>query len=93
MKESLRPAKNIVVLKDPPSQKTQSGMEYQNYSGGGKQPEVGVVVAIGKGKKPMEFEVGDTVYYERYLDNRVPFGADLYNFVRFDKLLAVKPKG
>lgn len=89
----MRPAKKIVILRDPPTQTDDQNFEWNNVRGDGKKPEVGLVVAIGKGEKPMEFDIGDTVYYERYLDNRIPFGTDLYNFVRFDKLLAVKPKG
>lgn len=74
-------SKNVVVLTPPENQKTKSGLILQDTE---NKTELGVVYAIGAGKKPCEFKVGDSLVFRRYTDNRVFVEGQELNFVRFN---------
>lgn len=92
----LKPAKEVVILRPILTQNV-GGLPIkvkQSLSnvGSDRMPEFGEVVAIGKGKKPVEFKIGDIIYYEKYLDNTISAEGETFNFIRFPKILGVKPK-
>lgn len=74
-------SKNVVVCTPPQDQKTKSGLVLQDVE---NKPEMGVVYAIGEGKKPCDFKVGDHIVFRRYTDNRVYLEGQEFNFVRFN---------
>ena len=74
-------SKNVVVLTPPENQKTKSGLILQDTE---NKTEFGVVYAIGEGKKPCNFQVGDSVVFRKYTDNRVFIEGQELNFVRFN---------
>jgi len=83
-------ANKVVICVNVKTQKTKSGLELSSSE---TKPEIGIVVAFGKGKKPVEFSVGDTVVYRKYTDNKIYLGSEEYNFVLFKDVLGkVKSK-
>lgn len=80
------PSEKTVVLEPVPNE-TESGV-YIPMSDEKKQPEKGKVVFIGVGDKPLDFKVGDILYYEKWADFKIPVTASTeYIFVRFEKIL------
>ncbi len=57
-----------------------------------KKPELGKIVVIGEGKKPVEFVVGDTIVFRKYSDNRILVLGQEFNFIDFKDIMAVLPK-
>lgn len=86
----LRPAKNIVVVKNSGTS-TRSNIVAVN-SDGSSVPELAEVISIGKGIKPVDFSVGDRITYRRYTDNKIKIDGFEYNFIKFDDILAVIDK-
>lgn len=85
--KQLIPATKIVICKDAPREKLKSGIELPTMEKG--EPEVGIVYAIGTGKRPVAMKVGDKIVYRKYSDNKVFIGGARYNFVRFEDVVAV----
>lgn len=85
--ETVKPAKEIVILKAKRLE-TKSGLE--SVETGKNAPEIGEVVAIGKGVPPIKIEIGDTVVYRKYMDNKVyiPQVGEELNFVDFKEIVA-----
>ena len=90
----ITPAKQIVICEQPEN-KTAGGLTL-NIGGDDdkkdKPPELGLVIKIGAGKKPIEFKVGDTIVYRRYMDNRIEIGGREYNFIGFTDIIGVLSK-
>ena len=84
----LTASKKIVIL-EPSENTTASGLKLAEEEDGKHKPELGVVKVIGEGKKPVEFEVGDTVVFRRYTDNRISVNGKEFNFIDFKDVLAV----
>jgi chaperonin GroES len=84
---SLDPAKEVVILKDPGKQTTKSGL-FIPQPEGKERPEIGEVVAIGKGIKPVAFEVGDRIVYRKYIEHSVQVGANHFIIVEFKDIRA-----
>ena len=78
-------AEKTVVCKNPPDQRTKSGLSLAED----KKPELGLVVAIGKGDMPVEMKAGDTIVFRRYSDNRIYIEGIEYNFIRFEDVVGV----
>lgn len=76
----VKAAKNVVVCINVTSHKTRSGLEMPNTE---NKPEMGQVVAIGEGDKPIDFQIGDSIVFRRYTDNRVFMHGFEFNFIRF----------
>lgn len=85
-KENILAAEKVVVCKNTKSQKTKSGLELPNTE---NKPEMGEVVVIGTGKKPVPFKVGDNIVFRRYTDNRIVVGGVEYNFIQFKDVLGI----
>lgn len=85
----MKPAKKIVICE---TVKLKSGIGLTLPPSGDKPPELGRVLYIGEGKKPVEFEVGDTIVYMKYSDNKVDIKGQIYNFIEFRNIVAVLPK-
>ena len=83
-----RASKKIVIL-EPTENTTASGLKLAEAEGGKNKPELGVVKVIGEGKKPVDFEVGDTIVFGRYTENRISVRGKEYNFINFKDILAV----
>ena len=81
IQSKILPAKNVVVLIPPENQKTKSGLVLIDTE---NKTEMGVVYAIGEGKKPCDFKIGDSVVFRRYTENRVFVEGIEFNFVRFN---------
>lgn len=84
------PAEKIVICKPAPKQKTKSGIVLPTPDKGA--PEIGIVYAVGKGKRPLPLKKGDTLVYRRYTDNKVFLEALEFNFVRFEDITGVISK-
>lgn len=82
------PSKKIAILSPAEQAKTASGLTIPTDKT--TKPEVGKVVAIGEGDKPIDFNIGDTVIYEKYVENKVFLPEGEFNFIRFKFILAVK---
>jgi len=84
---TIQPAKNVVVLKESAPEETPSGIIINHEANEKVRPKIGVVVAIGKGVKPVPFEVGDQIVYENYTDNPVRIGMESFNCIHFKNVL------
>lgn len=95
-KPQLMPAKEVVILHDIEYEKDDdTGLTLPQLNQDRKRPEMGKVVSVGTGETPfgkIKIKPGDVVFYERYLDNRINYKGETYNYVRFSKLLAIIPK-
>lgn len=80
------PAKEVVILKDPGEQETKSGLRIAKTIGKDK-PEVGEVVAIGAGDRPLEFEVGDKIVFKKYMEHNIEIGAESFNVIQFKDIM------
>ena len=87
--EEVSAAKKVVICVTAKEYVTKSGLELSNKE---NKPETGVVVSFGEGKKPIEFEVGDTIVFRKYTDNRIYLGDTEYNFIQFNDVLGVVGK-
>lgn len=85
------PAKNIVVLGEAGQQTTASGL-IQPETDERTRAEIGVVVACGRGARPVAFEVGDTLVFRKYMGNKTFIGGQELNFLDFKDIVAVLPK-
>lgn len=83
-------AANRIVVCTPLTNTTRSGLVLAQGEEK-RKPELGEVVLIGEGKKPVEFKIGDTVVYRRYTDNEVMVKGKTYNFIDFKDILCVIP--
>jgi len=83
----LKAARKVVICEQPHN-KTASGLVIPGDKDT-KEPELGVVVEIGEGKLPVPVEVGDTIVYRRYTDNRITISSKQYNFISFKDIMAV----
>ena len=86
------PSKEIIICTKP-SGTTSSGLETAAPTEKDKEPELGIIYAIGEGKLPMKVKKGDTVVFRRYTDNRIFIDTEEYNFIRFEDLVGVVKKG
>jgi len=86
MKEEIFASKEVVVCKNAPLQTTKSGLQVTSQD---NKPETGEVVVIGKGTKPIDFEIGDYIVFRKYTDNRIFLSGIEYNFVQFKDVLGV----
>jgi len=87
----MKPAKRVVIC-EPIKLKTTSGLVVDVEDKGEKPPEIGKVIEIGEGKKPVSFNVGDVIVYRRYADNKIVIQGKSYNFLEFKDILAVLPQ-
>lgn len=81
-------AKEVVICEQPDN-KTKSGLLLSDDDKGDKVPEMGKVIEIGKGEKPVPFKKGDLIVFRRYADNRIPVKGKPYNFIEFKDVMAV----
>jgi chaperonin GroES len=86
----MKPANRIVICEAEAST-TESGLQLAQSSEKDRKPELGRVVAIGTGKKPVTFEVGDTIVFRKYSDNRIIVRGKELNFIDFKDIVAVLP--
>ena len=84
----LYPAKNVVILKDAGQTQTKSGLVVPQGSDKNR-PEVGIVLKIGAGKRPLEFKEGDKIVFRKYMENRTFIGSEEFNFIDFKDIVAV----
>jgi co-chaperonin GroES (HSP10) len=88
----MKPA-NRVVICEAEASTTESGLQLaQGGDEKDKKPEIGKVIAIGDGKKPVDFEIGDTIVFRKYSDNRIVVRGQEFNFIDFKDVMAVLPK-
>lgn len=85
------PAKKFVVLRPKGQEKTKSGLIMPETDEKGRG-QTGIVLAIGAGKKPIPFEVGDTIIYKQYMGNATMIGGEYYAFLEFDDICGYIPK-
>ena len=84
------PAKKIVLLKPVLLDSIAGGiLEAASATPEKDRPQVGEILAIGRGRTPVDMKVGDVVAYGRYADTRFLIRGTEYVFVRFDDLLGV----
>ena len=95
-KINLKPAKEVVILKDIEyTTDEDTGLALPELNKDRQKPEMGVVVSVGVGDSPFgkdKINPDDIVFYERYLDNRISYKGHRFNYVRFNKILAIIPK-
>ena len=84
----IRPSKKVVICESVET-KTHTGILI--VTGDEKKPELGKVLAIGEGNKPLEFNVGDTIVFRRYTENLIVIQGKEYNFIIFKDILEVMP--
>lgn len=82
------PSKETVIVIESKRQKTDSGLIIPITDEKAK-PEMGEVVAIGTGEKPVDFSVGDTIFYRRYTDNKIFYKDRHFNFIKFEDIVGV----
>ena len=75
---------NEVIICEPVEATLKSGLTVVND----KEPELGKVIAIGKGKLPLKLTKGDVIVFEKYMDNKINVGGKELNFVKFKHVLA-----
>jgi len=83
---TISPAKKIVVLKVIKLTDITHGI-IETVSK--DTPELGEVIAIGKGVLPVLMKVGDTVAYRRYGESKFQIKSEEILFISFDDILAV----
>ena len=86
----IRPLADRVVIEPREAEtKTASGLYIPDTAK--EEPQQGVVVAAGPGKKdePMEVKVGDQVLYGKYSGTEVTVDGNKYLIVRQSDILAV----
>jgi len=84
---SIKPAKKIVVLRRGKfSEITKGNIE---MVGDKSIPELGEVLAIGEGPKPVKMKIGDVIAYRRFGESKVYFKGEEILFVSFQDVLAV----
>jgi co-chaperonin GroES (HSP10) len=76
------PAKKVVVIKLV-ELKSKSGLLYTTE----KKQEVGEVIAIGEGKKPVDFKKGDTITFRKFGEDKLYVDGGEYLFVVFNDIL------
>jgi co-chaperonin GroES (HSP10) len=82
--ELIKPAKKVVVL----IKKNLASVTGSHIDAVSKDiPEVGEVVAIGKGVLPVDMKVGDLVAYRRYGESKFFISGRQVLFVHFDDIL------
>lgn len=85
---NVQPAKNTVIIREVTHQ-TKSGL--QAVETGKNKPEIGEVIAIGKGELPLVIKVGDKIIYRKYMANQVyiPIVGEELNFIDFKDIVGV----
>jgi len=84
----IKPAEGVVALK-PTKPTTQfKVIEVVEKDA----PEVGKVIAIGKGKLPVQFEIGSLLAYRKFGEFKFWLNSKEVLFVKFEDLLAVLEK-
>lgn len=84
----INPAEKFVICTEVKDSLTKSSIALA-YEKAKDKPELGIIVAIGAGKQPVKMQVGDTIAFERYVDNRISIGGKKYNFVKFEHIVGV----
>lgn len=84
----ITPSEKIAIVIEAKRQKTSSGLIIPTLEEKAK-PEMGEVVAFGPGDKPVDFVVGDTIFYRRYMDNKIFYKDRHYNFIKFEDIVGV----
>ena len=83
-------AQNTVVTRNTANTKTKSGLMLAEAE---QKPQIGDIVSIGNPKKgellPIEMEIGDTIVFRRYSDNRILIEGIEYNFIDFKDVVGV----
>lgn len=78
------PARKVVLIKPTSvSTSSRSGIEYTTE----KKQETGVIVAIGEGKLPVKFKIGDIVAYRRFGEDKLIVEGVEYLFITFADIL------
>jgi len=90
MPESKRPTSKIipskkVVVIELTTVKSSTGIQYITE----KKQEIGKIVAIGEGKKPVEMKIGDIIAFRRYGEDKLSIDGREYLFVTFADCLGV----
>lgn len=80
----IKPAKEVVALM-PTDIKSKTTIDVVEKN----QPELGEVIAIGTGKKPVPFEVGSILAYRKYGEYKFWLDGKEILFVKFEDLLGV----
>lgn len=80
------PAEKVIVC-ERAENKSESGLELPDGEDS-KHPETGKVIAIGKGKLPVEIKVGDTIVYLKYAESETTIGGKEFNFIQFKNIAA-----
>ena len=84
------PSKKIIICTKP-SNEISSGI-LVSESDSDKEPELGVVYAIGEGNLPLDVKIGDTIVFRRYTDNKILIETEYYNFISFKDIVGVVKK-
>jgi co-chaperonin GroES (HSP10) len=99
--KQILPWEDVVICTDPPEERTEEGVilpgSEASAADPSKKPEKGIVYAIGKTsdpkkKLPLNLEIGDQIFYERYTANVISDANKKYNFIRFKNIMGVKKK-
>lgn len=78
------PSKKVVVI-ELVGVKSSAGIEYITE----KKQEIGKIVAIGEGKKPVEMKIGDVIVFRKFGEDKLLLGGKEFLFVTFPDILAV----
>ncbi|MCK4824237.1 hypothetical protein KA005_51270, partial [bacterium] len=63
---NITPSKKVVLI-EMTEIKTGSGLEYVSE----KKQEIGNIIAIGEGKQPVLMEVGDTIVFRKFGEDKL----------------------
>ena len=63
---NITPSKKVVLI-EVAEIKSESGLEYVSE----KKQEIGNIIAIGEGKRPVPMEVGDTIVFRKFGEDKL----------------------
>lgn len=84
------PSKKIIICTKP-SNEISSGI-IVSASENDKEPELGIVYAIGEGNLPLDVKIGDVIVFRRYTDNKILIETEEFNFISFKDIVGVVKK-
>lgn len=88
----IKPSKKIVICTEVKDSKTGAGI-LLSIDDEQSKPEMGIVYAIGEGTLPIEINVGDTIIYRKYTENKVFVQTEAFNFIDFKDIVGVVSNG
>ena len=84
--KSMKPAEKVVICEVADST-SEKGLYLSTNKK--EKPELGKVIAIGKGELPVKVKVGDTIVFQKYSENVIMVRGKEFNFIKFEHILAV----